>query len=117
MLYEPQSAGGYASPQPGGCGRGCGSHWGGGWQHRGLGVRALEVTEGAMVSKGFYAESQFIRTCSYFILSLNELTLREVDGEAGGVAGAARTGEGMSLEAGAGDPCVRTETACASQRP
>ena len=46
------------------------------------------------------------------------LTLREVDGEAADDAvEAARTGEGRSLEAGAGGPCERTETAYASPRP
>lgn len=70
MLQEPQSAGGDAPPQPGGRGRGRGGHRGGGGQHRGLGVRALEVTEGAVVSKGFNAESQFIRTCRYFVEQL-----------------------------------------------
>ena len=61
MFYQPQSAGGDAPPQPGGRGRGPGGgHWGGGQGHRGLAVWGLEVTEGAVVSKGFDAENKLI---------------------------------------------------------
>ena len=60
MLYQTQSAGGDAPAQPGGRGGGLGS-CDRGQRHRGLSVRGLQVTEGAVVSKGFDAENTIIR--------------------------------------------------------